>query len=123
MLTDDRSTAWDGAVIHQSSAARSRPGRGERRIAEVAEALGISAQSIYTWRRQDASTRACYGERSHSIDAEEFYQLLDGVVIDDTQVFNDKLCEWENFYNYHRPTEHWAARRPMKDSSSEPRPR
>jgi transposase InsO family protein len=42
-------------------------------------------------------------ERSHRIDAEEFYQLLDGVVIDDTQVFNDKLREWENFYNYHRP--------------------
>jgi transposase InsO family protein len=42
-------------------------------------------------------------ERSHRIDAEEFYQLLDGVVIDDTKVFNDKLREWENFYNYHRP--------------------
>jgi len=42
-------------------------------------------------------------ERSHRIDAEEFYQLLDGVVIDDTEIFNDKLREWENFYNYHRP--------------------
>ena len=42
-------------------------------------------------------------ERSHRIDAEEFSQLLDGVVIDDTKVFNDKLREWENFYNYHRP--------------------
>jgi transposase InsO family protein len=42
-------------------------------------------------------------ERSHRIDAEEFYQLLDGVVIDNTEVFNDKLREWENFYNYHRP--------------------
>ena len=42
-------------------------------------------------------------ERSHRIDAEEFYRLLDGVVIDDTQLFNDKLAEWENFYNYHRP--------------------
>ena len=42
-------------------------------------------------------------ERSHRIDAEEFYQLLDGVVIDDTKLFNDKLREWENFYNYHRP--------------------
>jgi hypothetical protein len=28
-------------------------------------------------------------ERSHRIDAEEFYRLLDGVVIDDAQVFND----------------------------------
>jgi hypothetical protein len=61
-------------------------------------------------------------ERSHRIDAEEFYQLLDGVVIDDTEVFNDKLREWENFYNYHGPTAASAARRPMRDSSSEPRP-
>ncbi|MCA1702277.1 MAG: hypothetical protein LC808_02995 [Actinobacteria bacterium] len=30
-------------------------------------------------------------ERSHRIDAEEFYRLLDGVVIDDAKVFNDKL--------------------------------
>src|SRR5581483_10013111 len=29
--------------------------------------------------------------------------LLDGVVIDDTKVFNDKLQEWEDYYNYHRP--------------------
>jgi transposase InsO family protein len=28
---------------------------------------------------------------------------LDGVVIDDAKVFNDKLREWEDFYNYHRP--------------------
>lgn len=25
------------------------------------------------------------------------------MVIDDTQLFNDKLAEWEAFYNYHRP--------------------
>jgi len=42
-------------------------------------------------------------ERSHRIDAEEFYRMLEGVVIDDTELFNDKLEEWENFYNYHRP--------------------
>ena len=42
-------------------------------------------------------------EWSHRIDAEEFYRLLDGVVIDDAEVFNDKLQEWEDFYNYHRP--------------------
>ncbi len=42
-------------------------------------------------------------ERSHRIDAEEFYRLLDGVVVDDAKVFNDKLQEWEDFYNYHRP--------------------
>ena len=30
-------------------------------------------------------------ERSHRIDAEEFYRLLEGVVIDDAKLFNDKL--------------------------------
>lgn len=42
-------------------------------------------------------------ERSHRIDAEEFYRMLDGVVIDDTNLFNDNLQEWEDFYNFHRP--------------------
>jgi transposase InsO family protein len=42
-------------------------------------------------------------ERSHRIDAEEFYRLLDGLVIDDSGLFNDKLREWEDYYNYHRP--------------------
>ncbi len=41
-------------------------------------------------------------ERSHRIDAEEFYRQLDGVVIDDTDLFNEKLQEWEDFYNFHR---------------------
>jgi transposase InsO family protein len=42
-------------------------------------------------------------ERSHRIDAEEFYRLLDGIVIDDAKLFNEKLLEWENYYNYERP--------------------
>jgi transposase InsO family protein len=42
-------------------------------------------------------------ERSHRIDAEEFYRLLDGTVIDDAKIFNNKLREWEDYYNYHRP--------------------
>jgi transposase InsO family protein len=42
-------------------------------------------------------------ERSHRIDAEEFYRMLDGVVIDDTGLFNVRLKEWEDFYNFHRP--------------------
>jgi transposase InsO family protein len=29
--------------------------------------------------------------------------LLDGVFIDDAKVFNNKLREWEDYYNYHRP--------------------
>jgi len=37
------------------------------------------------------------------IDAEEFYRMLDAGGVDDAKVFNDKLREWEDFYNYHRP--------------------
>jgi transposase InsO family protein len=42
-------------------------------------------------------------ERSHRIDGEESYRQLQGVVIDDTKLLNDKLAEWETFYNYYRP--------------------
>jgi transposase InsO family protein len=42
-------------------------------------------------------------ERSHRIDNDEFYRQLKGVVIDDTELFNDKLQEWEDFYNFNRP--------------------
>ena len=43
-------------------------------------------------------------ERSHRVDDQEFYQLLDkDGITDDIHLFNDKLREWENYYNYHRP--------------------
>jgi transposase InsO family protein len=42
-------------------------------------------------------------ERSHRIDADEFYRMLDGVVVDDAQLFHIKLQEWEDFYNFDRP--------------------
>ena len=42
-------------------------------------------------------------ERSHRIDKDEFYALLRGVVIDSSKLFNEKIREWEHFYNYDRP--------------------
>jgi transposase InsO family protein len=42
-------------------------------------------------------------ERSHRIDAEEFYQLLQGVVIDESGLFDERLREWEDHYNFTRP--------------------
>ena len=42
-------------------------------------------------------------ERSHRIDGDEFYRMLDSVVVDDTKLFNTKLQEWEHFYNFERP--------------------
>ena len=29
--------------------------------------------------------------------------MLEGVVIDDTELFNDRLQEWESFYNFNLP--------------------
>jgi transposase InsO family protein len=49
-------------------------------------------------------------ERSHRIDEEESYRMLDGVVIDDTELFNDRLQEWEDNYYFNRP--HGALDRP-----------
>jgi len=43
-------------------------------------------------------------ERSHRVDDQEFYQLLDKKgVTDDIHLFNEKLREWEDYYKYHRP--------------------
>ena len=43
-------------------------------------------------------------ERSHRVDEQEFYQLLDkDGIADDIHLFNDKLRQWEDYYNYHRP--------------------
>ncbi len=42
-------------------------------------------------------------ERSHRIDSEEFSRLLDGVVIDDSDLFADQLRGWEDSSNFDRP--------------------
>jgi transposase InsO family protein len=41
-------------------------------------------------------------ERSHRIDQEEFYRMLEGGVVDNTNLFNDRLQQWEDFYNFNR---------------------
>jgi len=42
-------------------------------------------------------------ERSDRIDEEEFYRMLQGVVIDDSKLFKERLRECGNFYNFQRP--------------------
>ncbi len=75
---------------------------------------GAEFQSAFHWHLLDQGIGHVYirpatprlngkVERSHRIDAEEFYSLLDGVVLGDIGAFNDKLKEWEDYYNYHRP--------------------
>jgi hypothetical protein len=51
-------------------------------------------------------------ERSHRVDDQEFYQLLDkDGIADDIHLFNEKLREWENYYNYHPLTARSMAKR------------
>jgi transposase InsO family protein len=41
---------------------------------------------------------------SNRIDEQKFYQLIDqNGISDNIHLFNEKLREWEDYYNYHRP--------------------
>jgi transposase InsO family protein len=76
---------------------------------------GGEFQSNFHWHLEEQDIRHVYirprtprlngkVERSHRVDEQEFYQLLDKNGIgDDIHLFNDKLREWEDYYNYHRP--------------------
>jgi transposase InsO family protein len=76
---------------------------------------GAEFQSQFHWHLEARDIRHAYirprtphlngkVERSHRVDDQEFYQLLDkDGVSDDIHLFNEKLREWEDYYNYHRP--------------------
>jgi transposase InsO family protein len=76
---------------------------------------GAEFQSRFHWHLEGLDIRHVYirprtprlngkVERSHRVDDQEFYQLLDkNGVADDIRLFNEKLREWEDYYNYHRP--------------------
>ena len=95
---------------------------------------GAEFQSAFHWHVFDQGINHTYikprtprlngkMERSHRIDAEEFYRLLDGVVIDDVNIFNAKLKEWQDYYNYHRPHGGLNGQTPMRDSDRKHKPR
>jgi transposase InsO family protein len=85
------------------------------RIHVVQTDNGAEFQSQFHWHLESLDIRHVYirprtphlngkVERSHRVDDQEFYQLLDREGIsDDIRLFNDKLREWEDYYNYHRP--------------------
>jgi transposase InsO family protein len=84
------------------------------RVQTVQTDNGSEFNTLFHWHLQDQGIRHVYirprtprlngkVERSHRIDEEEFYRLLEGVVIEDVGGFNTRLQEWENFYNYDRP--------------------
>lgn len=76
---------------------------------------GAEFQSKFRWHLQDLDVRHVYirprtprlngkVERSHRIDDQEFYELLeDGEVRENIHLFNKKLRQWEDYYNFHRP--------------------
>ncbi|MFJ5899375.1 integrase core domain-containing protein [Streptomyces sp. NPDC093064] len=61
-------------------------------------------------------------ERSQRIDSVEFYRLREGQVIDDVNLFNSELQEWEDHYNYHHPTAPSPDRPPTNATTESPRP-
>jgi transposase InsO family protein len=85
------------------------------RIHVVQTDNGAEFQSQFHWHAESLDIRHVYirprtprlngkVERSHRVDDQEFYQLLDrDGVSDDIHLFNEKLREWEDYYNYHRP--------------------
>ena len=85
------------------------------RIQVVQTDNGAEFQSKFHWHLQDHDIQHIYikpktprlngkVERSHRIDDQEFYQLLDkDGIMDNIHLFNKKLSEWENYYNFHRP--------------------
>ena len=85
------------------------------RVLVVQTDNGAEFQSEFHWHVESQDIRHVYirprtprlngkVERSHRVDDQEFYQLLDqNGISDDIHLFNEKLREWEDYYNYHRP--------------------
>ena len=81
------------------------------RVLVVQTDNGVEFQSEFRWHLEDLDVRHVYirprtpgldgkVERSHRIDDEEFYQLLeDGPVRESILLFNKKLRQWEDYYN------------------------
>jgi len=111
----NRVVAWRLRIIREANEL-------PRGVAQTCRHFGLSRKTFYKWRARyknhgDAGlcdrpraplpkTPRLNGkvERSHRVDEQEFYQLLDKDGIgDDIHLFNDKLQEWEDYYNYHRP--------------------
>ena len=72
------------------------------RVERIQTDNGAEFQSAFHWHVLDRGIGHVYikpatprlngkVERSHRIDAEEFYRMLDGVVIDDAELFNHHL--------------------------------
>ena len=100
------------------------------RVEVIQPGNGSEFQSAFHWHLLDRRIRHVYikpatprlngkVERSHRIDGEEFYRQLKGVVIDNTALFNERLQEWQDFYNYHRPHGALGGQTPLRTPTAE----
>jgi transposase InsO family protein len=62
-------------------------------------AAGLTSKTTHSWPSL---------ARSHRTDGDDFYRLLDGVVLDGARLFTTKLQEWEDFYNFDRLHGAWG---------------
>ena len=96
------------------------------RIHTIRTDRGHEFQALFHWYVEDAGMRHVYikprtpqlngkVERSHRTDREEFYQLL--TYKDDVDL-NQKLAEWERFYNYDRPHGAFKGKTPYESLKS-----
>ena len=116
-----------GRRARAGSARRAARGRGvvnkfPLRISTIRTNNGHEFQSLFHWHVEDLGMGHTYirvrtprlngkVERSHRTDEEEFYQLL--TYTGDVDL-NEKLEEWQNFYNYHRPHSALAGKTPYE---------
>jgi len=96
------------------------------RIHTVRTDRGHEFQAQFHWHVEDKGIRHAYikprspqlngkVERSHRSDKEEFYQLLS--YTDDVDL-NEKLSQWERFYNFHRPHGAFNGKTPYEEFKS-----
>jgi transposase InsO family protein len=92
------------------------------RIHTIRTDRGHEFQALFHWHVEDKGIRHVYikprtpqlngkVERSHRTDQEEFYQLL--TYTDDVDL-NEKLAEWEKFYNFSRPHTAFSGKTPYE---------
>jgi transposase InsO family protein len=92
------------------------------RIHTVRTDRGHEFQALFHWHLADQGIQHAYikprtpqlngkVERSHRTDQQEFYQLLSYTGDVDLA---QRLAEWEDFYNYHRPHGAFAGKTPYE---------
>ena len=96
------------------------------RIQTIRTDNGHEFQAKFHWHLEDLGIRHVYikprtprlngkVERSHGTDDREFYQLL---TYTDEVGLNEKLTEWENYYNFNRPHGAFAGKTPYEALSA-----